>query len=1248
MTRFRKCVRAEIASRLVLYEGHPGRDAHAYKLAALRLFASRGPTCVRRRVLLWTLPNGDWRSPQVEYYISRASPLRLTERGAVLEHLTNGLILALAAAQPNIYNRSKWTDSDLAIDHLALFECVHRLLSTSYARFCATYAKGTLAQQYLAAGRRLRAYDQPALLELEDDLASGEGDQEDGGNEGADAAREDAAGHGKEDSAGDATDSAMWAKKNSLDRAMAFQFLHSNSLGWLVLIRMLMEPLRQYLAQQLMRAGAEWELGQRAEAAKTTPDGAQRERYFRVGCEAEGVGDELLLGQLRLFFEEPTLWRVMPPSQHTVAARALAFRCASRLGAAFHRILRSRRQKFPLKMFRLLSRRDGLAEEFVDVPECLLDAWSLELRKTYPTLSGPEFLQVLYTVAYQARADISHIESRHASVRRVLTAGSVQTHAVSLALLSAQWVVQQHRTTRVEISASSKQSNPKAAPAPDRRRRRKTEKGAERSTKRQWQQRAGRGGAWRAWVRLFTSRKQLRDVDLTSVAASYRSAKATHAPDYQRAQDLGLAATQSGRATGAHGFGGSAEQVRRSRRKLLHAQRRMQILAIADTPTATSIAFAAHGVAAGHTVADTLSMAKMGQREAAAAAARAREDRLATLRSFVETATPGAVHAIDRVLPGVAALPVAAEPTSFGKHLSVQVASREQVHQALSWAHHHSQTSGLAKRLEEQWSKLHHTVPDEPAKERTDKAAAKNKCLSAGMCLCKKNGPLIERMAIRFLNYMKLLSRTRRTFKDDLKQGFLVVKILGAPKASDDPFAEQSVFQEQWVHIGHMSFSPYDPTFTIVRPVPDPGEVPPSTERMYFKACHEYVALYHFFSRLQSSARLSASWYRLEESSRPIASFLPQPVPALVLAGFEGGSEQFFPRRLATRQGGARGDPAWGSASDEDLSEGEDAILDEEDDLGAAAAEEEAEPGFVALLDPLMDAFEAPFDFSVFDEDEPPLPAPATPPLPPSVPVGPPPVVDPPPPPSPHEMPARKRARRDAPSMVLAVEFGTITFFESNQNFEARCRLHEDERCTLTRAAHRAAGSTAPAQRGGRPLGLLAAWLSVASMFPDKESHRDPKILRELSGGEGLETRGAARVALRVLLAPRLCSQRRSLRGLQRGTSQALSHEPRSSGRGRFPAAHKGAKLRGGRAARQLCAACLCPICSVAQGQAGACNWRAEGRISATGELGLCTNTTHLVDVELERGTYRRAGATANKSRDIPIGARTVSICFCV
>ena len=99
--------------------------------------------------------------------------------------------------------------------------------------------------------------------------------------------------------------------------------------------------------------------------------------------------------------------------------------------------------------------------------------------------------------------------------------------------------------------------------------------------------------------------------------------------------------------------------------------------------------------------------------------------------------------------------------------------------------------------------------------------------------------------------------------------------------------------------------------------------------------------------------------------------------------------------------------------------------------------------------------------------------------------------------------------------MVLAVEFDTISLLETNQSSAARCRLHEDERCTLTRAAHRAAGSTAPAQRGGRPLGLLAAWLSVASMFPDKESHRDPKILRELSGREGLDTREAARVALR-------------------------------------------------------------------------------------------------------------------------------------
>ena len=101
----------------------------------------------------------------------------LTERRVILSHLTNGLIMALASAQPACYNRHRWTGSDIAVDHLAVFEAVHRLLSTTYARFCASFRTGAPAARLLQLAAGLAAYDdgQGAMeaLDLEPEAGPG-------------------------------------------------------------------------------------------------------------------------------------------------------------------------------------------------------------------------------------------------------------------------------------------------------------------------------------------------------------------------------------------------------------------------------------------------------------------------------------------------------------------------------------------------------------------------------------------------------------------------------------------------------------------------------------------------------------------------------------------------------------------------------------------------------------------------------------------------------------------------------------------------------------------------------------------------------------------------------------------------------------------------------------------------------------------------------------------------------------------
>ena len=79
------------------------------------------------------------------------------------------------------------------------------------------------------------------------------------------------------------------------------------------------------------------------------------------------------------------------------------------------------------------------------MPKCLLDSWTKKLKALYPSLEGDEFLYVLETIAKLLKVDITNVESRHASVRRMLVSRSTQTHPMSFGDLSGQWLFQQLR-----------------------------------------------------------------------------------------------------------------------------------------------------------------------------------------------------------------------------------------------------------------------------------------------------------------------------------------------------------------------------------------------------------------------------------------------------------------------------------------------------------------------------------------------------------------------------------------------------------------------------------------------------------------------------------------------------------------------------------------------------------------------------------------------------------------------------------
>ena len=73
-----------------------------------------------------------------------------------------------------------------------------------------------------------------------------------------------------------------------MNRKLAMAWLRRGCLGPAVMLRILMEPLRQYLAAQFTRASAEWELEQQGRVAAAKAKGEQHTRKLRLVDVAKG------------------------------------------------------------------------------------------------------------------------------------------------------------------------------------------------------------------------------------------------------------------------------------------------------------------------------------------------------------------------------------------------------------------------------------------------------------------------------------------------------------------------------------------------------------------------------------------------------------------------------------------------------------------------------------------------------------------------------------------------------------------------------------------------------------------------------------------------------------------------------------------------------------------------------------------------------------------------------------------------
>lgn len=226
-----------------------------------------------------------------------------------------------------------------------------------------------------------------------------------------------------------------------------------------------MEPLRQLLSGKFAVAGEEWERQQR----KNTLDAASKGqcgfhvRDYRLAVAARGTDEAQCLEKIRTLLDQLVMWAVLPPTDRTVSLRGLVFRMLSRAGCSVQELLVAPHAQFPIKLFRLLH-EPGLGPRFAETPDCMLDPWTLQMKRDYPTFSGEEFQVCLAFYGLLVWRDMSQVEARHATIRRSATLNSVQTHPVTLSDLSARWTflqVRKRAQKRKRATAQAQPSGPK-------------------------------------------------------------------------------------------------------------------------------------------------------------------------------------------------------------------------------------------------------------------------------------------------------------------------------------------------------------------------------------------------------------------------------------------------------------------------------------------------------------------------------------------------------------------------------------------------------------------------------------------------------------------------------------------------------------------------------------------------------------------------------------------------------------------
>lgn len=1133
MKRFRACLRRVVASRLKILDGAATIEATAYRLECLRLFLARGSHSARRRALLWHWLNGDWREHScIQHY---KDPTRLQQHNTpehICKMVTRALLMALAPRAPSLFPRHRWTGADISTDEVGLFCCVHGLLQPAYLAFLVScdFAPARPWVQRVPLATVAGAACAPVLA-IEDLQEDGDEDEAPGDDEARGEepqSEQSAAAQAREDSALGQVD---WARLNARARKLGFAFvMMPKVLSKVIVLRKAIEPFRSLMSSHLLLASRAWQLKQVAKLVEADDDNAQEGLEYRLVVAASQRLEMTFFETVRKMVFEAREWRILAAGDATVGLCSLCFRLLARAACGVQELLASEHDKFPFKLFLLLE-DPSLAEVFEDAKDCELDGFSKGFIDHFKNqgLANPDAIACLRCLATIAKVDISHIEARHASLRRLLHA-SPQAKKPTAQTLSAVWTCARLAKRQAETFAKGVATKrPLKKPT--------ATKQAAKKVKR----RRAKRSAWQAYVHdvskgvkadfkaLYSQFEKLTNKELKVYQDKANEASHCRAKLVKKLRPFS-----------------SAQKARRAAEKVRQQQVWLRRRATQPARVQLDAMFDALRDSEGRTESALLANQEQLCRFDSAMGRHVAKQESGKVQRFAEKLGLPDVKAFSGCLRGAQGLAEHLVPTpacGMGHfHFSPDTAT--QVESVLAFASSLGNRTNLHDALQLEWDRRTSTIMQEglpplPNTAQADSKAAR--CRTAGICLCDEDGRRLANFSASFARLLKAQTKRRSPGRTALMQGLVVLKLSSADpsnlligtqiEAPED--LDVNIGQVvKWVHIGLMYLSPWRPTFTILQ---ESAALPCVEGGVALKASGDFETFYKHMDTLDKDKAWFFCVYHLWESHQVLTTFVPAEVSVRKVGKptlFWKGKGFHMPKRPrhpqpppgpaeAEAQGSDGGE--WGRFAMHDAErEARGSDDDDADDVIQDASGSEGEPAFCGLEDTLMEVMEELEEESAVGSPVEQTPSGLQPAraseaaaspvasegfgrLPGSSagPVAAPPVAV--------GLPAAQVAPRNelvavgppqvgradvlrAPALS-SVNFcgGVIAAYPDKSNptrgrFQATCGnpLH-GPRCRLTRAMHGSVRKQNSAQ--GRPLGLMAAWLLVAHLAEDAIDH---------------------------------------------------------------------------------------------------------------------------------------------------------------